>query len=311
MAPRLSIIIPVYNVERYLRECLDSMLAQSFTEWEAICVDDGSTDSSLSILKEYAARDNRFVVIHKENGGQGSARNVGLDRARGEYVLFVDSDDALCEDAISKLLSQAAKTNVDILIFGAGVIREDGAAFGDSNQDAYLKVPEDVIGRVMSGSQMFSALMKRKAFFVCPYLYLMKRAALPLDLRFPEGVIHEDNHYAPIALLTADRTMAIDLKPYLRRVRAGSTMTALGQALRHARGYKIARKDLLRYLPVSKVPAEARGAYREYVAQLQIAVFTWSGHNRLAKCYALYQAFRREGCCYVIRRIVKYLTTGR
>lgn len=96
--PKFSIIIPVYNVAPYLRECLDSVLAQTFADWEAICVDDGSTDESGAILDEYAARDKRFRVIHKENGGVSSARNYALDNVKGEYVGFVDGDDWILPD---------------------------------------------------------------------------------------------------------------------------------------------------------------------------------------------------------------------
>ena len=90
-----SIIIPVYNVERYLRDCLNSVLGQTCHEWEAICVNDGSTDGSKFILEEYAAEDPRIKVITKNNGGLSSARNVGLERAEGDYILFLDSDDWL------------------------------------------------------------------------------------------------------------------------------------------------------------------------------------------------------------------------
>lgn len=96
--PFFSIIIPVYNVAPYLRECLDSVLAQTFTDWEAICVDDGSTDESGAILDEYAAKDKRFRVIHKTNGGVSSARNTGLDAARGDWIGFLDADDILAHD---------------------------------------------------------------------------------------------------------------------------------------------------------------------------------------------------------------------
>ena len=89
-----SIIIPVYNVAPYLRECLDSVLAQTLTDWEAICIDDGSTDGSGAILDEYAAKDKRFKVIHQKNAGVSAARNSGIDAATGEYVTFLDGDDA-------------------------------------------------------------------------------------------------------------------------------------------------------------------------------------------------------------------------
>ena len=98
-----SIIVPVYNVAPYLRECLDSVLAQTFTDWECLCVNDGSTDESGAILDEYAQKDARFRVFHKKNGGVSAARNLGLDNAKGEWIWFVDGDDAIAPYALNAL----------------------------------------------------------------------------------------------------------------------------------------------------------------------------------------------------------------
>ena len=93
--PKISVIIPIYNVEKYLRRCLDSVVAQTFTDWEAICVNDGSPDNSAQILAEYAERDSRFKGVTKENGGLSDARNAGIAVAKGTYVNFLDSDDLI------------------------------------------------------------------------------------------------------------------------------------------------------------------------------------------------------------------------
>lgn len=114
--PKISIIVPVYNVEKYLRRCLDSIVAQTFTDWECICVDDGSPDNSGKILDEYASKDQRFVIIHKENGGVSSARNAGLDIARGEWIGFVDSDDWIEVDYIETMLDTAERESADIVV---------------------------------------------------------------------------------------------------------------------------------------------------------------------------------------------------
>ena len=95
-----SIIVPVYNVEKYLRECIDSILCQTFTDFELILVDDGSKDESGKICDEYAEKDNRIKVIHKENGGQSTARNCGVKESSGKYIVFLDSDDFISEDTI-------------------------------------------------------------------------------------------------------------------------------------------------------------------------------------------------------------------
>ena len=113
---RLSIIIPVYNAEEYLDRCLESVVDQSFTSYEVILVDDGSSDSSPLICDRYSATDPRFRTIHKANGGVSSARNAGLNLAKGEYVMFVDSDDALLPDALERMFEEVV--DEDIVIGG-------------------------------------------------------------------------------------------------------------------------------------------------------------------------------------------------
>ena len=111
----VSIIIPVYNVQTYLRECLDSILQQTYKNFEVILIDDGSKDDSLNLCEEYARKDSRFVVIHKKNGGVSSARNMGLQFANGEYVTFIDSDDSIDVNYIEAMVLGLQKFNVDFV----------------------------------------------------------------------------------------------------------------------------------------------------------------------------------------------------
>ena len=116
--PKISVILPVYNVEKYLGECLDSIINQTLKDIEVICVNDGSTDNSLSILKEYASKDTRIKIIDKENEGQGYARKVGLENAIGKYILFCDSDDYYADlTAFEELYNYIEKVNVDVVLF--------------------------------------------------------------------------------------------------------------------------------------------------------------------------------------------------
>ena len=114
---KISIIIPVYNVQKYLPECLDSLLEQTYTEWEALLVDDGSTDESGAICEKYALRDSRFRVIHKNNGGAASAKNVGLDHVKGEYVGFIDSDDYVERTWLESVMKIITDKGPDIVEF--------------------------------------------------------------------------------------------------------------------------------------------------------------------------------------------------
>ena len=115
--PMVSVIVPVYKVERYIRKCIDSILKQSFTDFELILVDDGSPDKCGKICDEYAAKDKRIKVIHKKNGGLSDARNAGLDYATGGYICFIDSDDWIHKDLLKDNLERLVSENADVIIF--------------------------------------------------------------------------------------------------------------------------------------------------------------------------------------------------
>ena len=118
MTPKVSLIIPVYNVEKYLRDCLDSIVKQNFTDFEAILIDDGATDTSGAICDEYAKKDDRFIVCHKENGGVSTARNKGLELSRASYVAFIDSDDSLRPDYVKNLYNAITDGDYDLVVCG-------------------------------------------------------------------------------------------------------------------------------------------------------------------------------------------------
>ena len=176
-----SIIIPVYNVAPYLRECLDSVLAQTFGDWESICVDDGSTDGSGAILDEYAAKDSRFKVIHQTNAGVSAARNRALDEANGEWLTFLDADDLLREDFLSKLLVAAQASKADLAIGGVlrfGINYED-VCVGPSVDGMYS--PEDLYIK-------FNSLCA----WACGKIYKM---SLWKFIRFPVGIAYSEDRY--------------------------------------------------------------------------------------------------------------------
>ena len=116
-APKISVVIPVYNVEKYLHTCLDSVLNQTFSDWEAICVNDGSTDLCPQILEKYARRDKRIRIISQKNRGLSMARNAGIARARGDYILFLDSDDFIHPQTMEIAISQIMANNADLFLF--------------------------------------------------------------------------------------------------------------------------------------------------------------------------------------------------
>lgn len=125
----VSVIIPVYNAERYIAQCLDSVLAQTLRDIEIICVDDGSTDGSVAILKRYAARDSRLRLIRQKNAGAGAARNQGLREATGEYLSFLDSDDFFEPDMLEKAVAQARQYEAEIVVFNSDQYHMDKTTF--------------------------------------------------------------------------------------------------------------------------------------------------------------------------------------
>lgn len=159
----VSCIIPVYNTEKYLPRCIESVLAQTFVDWEMLLIDDGSTDASGSICDEYAAKDERIRVFHKENGGISSARNVGLNYAQGEWIFFVDSDDSLPKTSLESLLSRSSDANIIaggfFFVFGGDKIVETLKEPKFTSRDLDRKIPTAYMATV------WGKLFKRK---ICP-----------------------------------------------------------------------------------------------------------------------------------------------
>lgn len=215
-----SVIIPVYNVESYLETCLKSVINQSFSDWEAICVNDGSTDGSADILNEYAARESRLKVISQPNGGLSAARNAGIKAAEGEYVLFLDSDDWLEDNALEVLSSNLS--GEDMLCFSGRRFFEETGEFHPADQLAE-KTYE-------SGMCYYNenALLHRDFAFVCVVLRIYKREFLSChSLQFKEGIFHEDNLFTPLACYYAGKVKVINECLYDYRVRSNSITTTV------------------------------------------------------------------------------------
>ncbi len=210
--PDISFVIPVYKAEAYLRECVDSILSQSAGTPEVILIDDGSPDKCPLICDDYAARDARVQVIHKENGGPSAARNLGLQRATGDYVWFVDSDDAITPDAMARLLPYC-ETGADIIRFG--LINKVGDKL---EQDARCGVP--FVG--MADHKQICALAAHACsteLYAYAWRNLYRRAfLLREDLHFAEGVHYgEDSLLNSKAYLTADSVLFADEHLYIYR----------------------------------------------------------------------------------------------
>lgn len=188
---KISIIVPVYNVEKYLSRCLDSLLNQTLIDIEIICVNDGSTDESLKILESYAEKDNRIKIVNKENGGLSSARNEGLKYVTSDYVGFVDSDDWIEPDTYELALSAVQKNNVDFVSWGAKIVLDD---------DIKEETPSIASARnyhnlkLIGYHNVTDSVLTKTSVTVWNKLFKMQ-IIRDNNLIFPNGLIYEDNEF--------------------------------------------------------------------------------------------------------------------
>jgi glycosyltransferase involved in cell wall biosynthesis len=244
----LSVIVPVYNVEPFLRQCLDSVIKQTLKDIEIICVNDGSTDGSLAILKQYANSDRRIVLINKECGGLSSARNAGLDIATGDFVYFLDSDDYLSANALKRLTKKMITNDLDMIFFNAVAVCEDDAVHNDYlHYQEYYKRPTRYHG-VHTGIALMAQLVKNKEYRPAACLSICRRSLIEEHgVRFIQGVIHEDNAYTFETMMRSKKVMLLNDAYYHRRVRTGSIMTSLSAA-KSLEGYFICVLNMMSVL---------------------------------------------------------------
>lgn len=203
--PFVSVIVPVYNVENYLRGCLDSLLNQTLQNFEVILVDDGSTDSSGKIADEYAKKHKNFKVIHQENKGLSGARNTGLKKAKGTYVFFLDSDDYIHPDFINLMSQTAENEQADLIV-----------AKLQHTQELYHKIPaglklKDI--KIKRFYRPFEDYLKHKELVSNVCVKFHKREALG-DLKFKEGIYFEDALFTTLFMGQAKSAVVLDAPLY-------------------------------------------------------------------------------------------------
>ncbi len=218
----ISVIIPVYNVEEYLRECVDSVLCQTYKNIEIILVNDGSTDSSGQICDEYIEKDERVTVIHQKNGGLSVARNTGLSEANGDYVYFLDSDDYIAENTLETLLNIAGKDNSDIVFF-------DAISFADMDD---FTVKQNYIRKnkyqTDSGINIFSHITENNEFHsAVPLLFISKNFLLNSGISFIPDILYEDMVFTYQLFCKAITVSQCPEAFYYRRYRKNSIMTSV------------------------------------------------------------------------------------
>ena len=205
---RFSIIVPVYNVEKYIAKCLDSIMKQTFGDFECLIIDDGSKDGSIDIAAKMIADDPRFVIHHKENGGLSDARNFGMDLAKGDYLFFVDSDDFLALDALKKLNDKIEAEDADIVMFDLIYYYEDGEE--KVEKTFTLPAPTSFKENTEVFYQNHSANTK------------VYRHSFIKDFRFIKGMIFEDLASIPSLLVKAEKISYVPEGLYYYLQRSGS-----------------------------------------------------------------------------------------
>lgn len=248
----ISVIIPVYNVERYLNACIDSVLCQTYKDIEIILVDDGAADGCPDICDAYAKADSRVRVIHKQNGGLSDARNAGIDTAKGKYLLFIDSDDSVSPDHIEYLYRLLTENRADMSVCGVMQVQEGKSPVPSLHTRSVLLTPE----------RAFFSLLYAKGVDVCAYAKLYK-AELFDGIRFPKGRVYEDSA-TTYRILDRCRTIAYgDKKSYYYFTRPGS-ISKMGAFNKNEYDFIEHTSQMLDYI-TAKYPSLSAAADRYYL----------------------------------------------
>ncbi len=216
----VSVIIPVYNAERYLAACVDSLLRQGDLRMEIILVDDGSTDLSGEIADEYARKEERIKVIHQENGGASAARNAGLDIAQGGYIALLDSDDWIRDGALALLYNEAIRYQADVVMGNMWLCDQEGSV-----SEPFLWFAGESPHEVLSGKEGFIRLVSTCFYLPTPVRYIYSGKYLRrIRARFEEGIMHEDELWCPVVLCQAERMVITGIGFYYYRQNEASVM---------------------------------------------------------------------------------------
>ena len=222
--PKVSIILPVYNVEKYLRQCINSLVNQTLQDIEIICINDGSTDSSLGILNEYQAKDSRIVVISQENKGTGTARNVGIDNSRGECLAFVDPDDWVELNTFEELYKKYKENDVDIVQHDHAYFNEAKNKFGKVvfSEHALHKLKINITdGSIYNWKDIVNKDFSLLVLATWGRLY-SARFIKENNIRFAPNKCSEDNIFTIKAIMLAQKILYIQKPFYNYRVRTDS-----------------------------------------------------------------------------------------
>jgi glycosyltransferase involved in cell wall biosynthesis len=268
----ISVIIPVYNTEKYVEETINSVLDNAFKNYEIICVNDGSTDHSLNILNEYAGKYDHIKVVNQENKGLSAARNIGFRTAVGKYIYFLDSDDKISPDALGILYECLEKNQLDVLFFSGDSfyeneeLKEEFPAF----MEAYLR--NGIYEKPCKGLDMLSQLQQNSDYTPSACLQIVRRQFLiENEIDFPEGIMHEDNLFSFKVIFQAERAFCVNDIYFHRRVRETSLMTT-AKSHKNLLGYYISLIKVVEYLADKELTLEEQESVGKRIRALNASV---------------------------------------
>ena len=286
---RVSIVIPVYNVEEYLVECIESVLNQTYQNFDIILIDDGSKDSSGEICDQYAEKDKRIRVIHQENGGLSVARNKGLEVARGKYIYFLDSDDIIVSQTLKLLTEIAEKEQSDVVFFDADVFftdcEPDPKVYRYERNKQYSSAP---------GREMLMALLQTDEYRTAVPLMLFKREYLKSNqLKFKKGILHEDELFTFLVYFANGIVSHCHEKLYLRRMRAASIMTGSAMIKRYESMHSI-YFELADMYQREKIYGDVAERYLARIARSVLAKYRLLGEEEKEICSNKQMVFKKN-----------------
>lgn len=268
-SPQITVIVPLYNCEKYVAECLQSLQKQTFANFEVICVNDCSPDNSYAVAQQAVAGDDRFSFFSlDENRGPGGARNFALDRARGKYIVFLDSDDFFVPEALQKIFDRAETQQLDDMYFNAKSFYESAAV--------HKRVKEDFSHRpsfegVATGRELFTFFQQRGEFWPQGAMRMVRRGLLEDNgIRFKEGIIHEDALFTFRTLVVSQRSTFLNEPIYMRRVREGSIMGQRSRSIRNVQGHYVCLTEMKRWML-----QHASELDQEFVAAMTRQMYDW------------------------------------
>ncbi len=252
----ISVAIPVYNVEDYVAECIESVLANKQIEVEILCINDGSTDSSLKVVEELAAKHDCIKVVSQENSGLSATRNKAIRMATGKYLYFLDSDDKIGKNALKKMFDCLEKENLDVLYFsGESFYETEELAEQHRNYDTiYLRTGS--YDSFCSGLELMRKLREQRDYAVSACVQIVRREfLLEHGIFFYEGIIHEDNLFTFQVLMNAQRANCVNDVYFYRRVREASIMTT-EVTHKNLWGYYVSFREMMNYVYGSQIRTE-------------------------------------------------------